>query len=198
MSACKKETIEGFNAYVTELRKKETGNCRFTLTQFDTIGIDVIHDSVPLNVVKKLNDETFVPRGMTPLYDAIGKTIHATEKQAGKKFKVLFVTLTDGEENSSCEFNSISIKSLIKKMEDENHWTFAYVGMGIAGFTAAVTLSAGTQGADNVLRTSHKNTGRAYSRLAGQTVSYMSCATNAAKSSDDFWAGKKSTEDEAE
>jgi von Willebrand factor type A domain-containing protein len=196
MTTCKDETINGFNNYVTQLRKKETGNCRFTLTQFDSLGIDIIHDAVPLKDVDKLNDETYQPRDFTPLYDAIGRTIRDTEKKAGTKFKVLFVTLTDGQENASREFNKDSIKALIKKMEDENHWTFAYVGVGFDGFSAATVLAMGTQGAGNVLRTSGKNTVKAYGRLAGQTVNYMSCAINATKCSTDFWAGNKSTEDD--
>jgi len=39
MDQCLAETIRGFNGYIKELRVKEDGTMRFTLTQFDSIGM---------------------------------------------------------------------------------------------------------------------------------------------------------------
>lgn len=196
MSSCKEETIKGFNGYLAELRKKSGDDMRFTLTQFDTVSIDIVHDGVPLDEVDELSNKNYEPRGGTPLYDAMGKTIRATSKSAGDKCKVLFVTLTDGEENSSSEWNSESIKKLIKEMESDKHWTFAYIGMGLNGWQATKTLSVGTMSASNVLRTSGKNAGMAYRHLAGQTVCYAASAASGQSVCQDFFAGKTSTEDE--
>jgi uncharacterized protein YegL len=197
MSSCKEETIKGFNGYIQVLRTEDkAGQNRFTLTQFDSISVDIIHDAVPIKQVKELTDETFQPRSWTPLYDAIGKVIRETEKQAGEKYKVLFVTLTDGQENSSTEWTNESVKKLIKEKEEQHHWTFAYIGVGVEGFAATQAVAAGTVGATNVLRTSGKNTIKAYARFAGQTMCYMSSTDNVMASSADFWAGKTTTEDE--
>lgn len=197
MDACKTETIKGFNSYIEELRAKDKkGEMRFTLTQFDSEAVDIIHDAVPLKEVRALTDETFTPRAFTPLYDAIGKTIRATEAKATGKYKVLFVTLTDGQENASTEWNSDSIKVLIKKKEDEAHWTFAYIGMGIVGWAATTVIAAGTSGASNVLRTTYGKTGQAYARFAGATVAYACSTGNLKCSAQNLWGSTNATTEE--
>lgn len=176
MDACRDETIKGFNGYLDELRKDGGSGIRFTLTQFDSIAVEVVHDAVVLKDVDKLTDETYQPRASTPLHDAIGKTIRATEESAGEKYKVLFVTLTDGQENASSEWNSESIKRLIKEKEEKSKWTFAYIGVGLNGFAATQAVAKGTSGASNVLRSSHKNTQMAYRSLARVSRKYAANA----------------------
>jgi len=196
MQKCKDETIKGFNSYIEQLRAKDKGTMRFTLTQFDSEAVDLIHDAVPLKDVRKLTDETYTPRSFTPLYDAIGRTIRATEAKTTGEYKVLFVTLTDGQENASTEWNSDSIKVLIKSKEDKAHWTFAYIGVGIQGWAATSTIAAGTSGASNVLRSSHQNTGKAYARFAGATVAYACSTGNLDCSVQNLWGPDATTEDE--
>ena len=114
--------------------------------------------------------DTYIPRAMTPLYDSIGKTIRAIEEKA-KGSKVLFVTLTDGNENASREWTSASIKTLIKHKEDADKWTFAYIGVGQEAWAQTEHLAAGTQGATNVLRaTRGSNTQAAYGHMAKATM----------------------------
>ena len=79
MNSCKDETITGFNAYISGLTDPKM---KFTLTQFDSQGIDIIHNAVPLSKVECLTQKSYVPRGSTPLFDAIGKTVRATEQEA--------------------------------------------------------------------------------------------------------------------
>jgi len=172
MESCKQETITGFNGYLNGLKGSEM---RFTLTQFDTQGIDIIHDAVALKDVRKLTESTYVPRGGTPLYDAIGRTVRATEA-AAKDCNVLFVTLTDGEENSSREWNKSTIQSLIKEMEGKG-WTFAHIGVGVDGFAATQSYSAGTQSASNVLRSEVGDSKGRFSRMARATAMYCTSAS---------------------
>lgn len=187
MDQCLAETIRGFNGYIKELRVKEDGTMRFTLTQFDSIGIDTLHDAVPLKEVKELNPENYSPRGYTPLYDAIGRTIRQTEKQAGTKYKVLFVSLTDGLENASTEWTSDSVKTLIKSKEEKDKWTFAYIGVGPQGWLATSALAHGTVGASNILHSTHKDTGKVYARFAGATMSYACSTQNVDASAQNLW-----------
>lgn len=170
MASVKQETIGGFNGYLDELlKKKESKNIRFALTQFDTVGIDLVHDCVLLAKVDKLTDNTYQPRGGTPLYDAIGRTIRATQDKVNGD-KVLFVTLTDGEENSSSEWTQATIKDLIKEKEEKEKWTFSYIGVGPEAWKANERLSAGTLGASNVLRATGANTSKAYGLMARATM----------------------------
>lgn len=189
MKACQDETISGFNAYVDQLEKDQTDGARFTLTQFDTQGIDIVHNAVPLKKVARLDQKTYVPRGGTPLYDALGRTINATMKQAGTKFKVLFVTLTDGEENSSREFDLEQIQKLIKEMEDKYAWTFAHIGVGAEGWAATRKYAFGTQSVTNVLHIDRENVHATMRQAGGQSVSYMASMTNCAAPDTAFWSG---------
>lgn len=180
MQTVKQETIGGFNGYLDELRKKrEADDIRFHFRQFDTLSLDVVQDCA-LRDVRKLTEETYQPRGGTPLYDAIGKTIKALEnarhEKATGKAKVLFVTLTDGQENSSSEWNHKGIQTLIKEKEDKDKWTFAYIGVGPDAWAANERLAAGTQGYSNVLRSTRANTQSAYKAMAGATMARVSTA----------------------
>lgn len=195
MESVKKETIGGFNGYLDELLKKpESKDIIFHFTQFDTVSIDNVCDCVPLKQVAKLNDKTYEPRGGTPLYDAIGRTIREIQTKANGH-KVLFVTLTDGEENSSSEWNQETIKTLIKEKEDKDKWTFAYIGVGPEAWEANARLSAGTSGASNVLRaTRGKNTQKAYSHLVSATS--MRCMVDGGKSLTSVYEGQQLDQDE--
>lgn len=189
MAACKDETIKGFNGYIEELSKQKNGEIRFTLTQFDSIAVDIVHDAVPLNRVARLTDETYTPRANTPLYDAIGKTVRATEKQAGETYKVLFVTLTDGLENASSEWHEEAIRQLIKEREDKDHWTFAHIGVGANGWASTARYSAGTKSASNVLKIQPKQTKQVYRSFARATRSYACNASAGGQSVSALWSG---------
>lgn len=185
MASCKQEVIGGFNAYVDGL--KDEKDMRFTLTQFDSGGIDILHDAVPVNRVAKMTDKTYQPRGNTPLYDAMGKTIRAAQQKAGDKYKVLFVTQTDGQENASSEWNHQSIRELIKSMEDKEHWTFVYLGMGLMGWNQMRDLSHGTQSVGNVMNFSIPNTKKAFAANVKATQMYDRCCATGQSVSASFY-----------
>lgn len=195
MASVKTETTGGFNGYLdTLLQKEESKDIKFHFTQFDSISVDVVHDCVPLKAVSRLTDETYQPRANTPLYDAIGKTIRAIESKANSH-KVLFVVLTDGEENSSSEWNDRTIKTLIKEKEDKDKWTFSYIGVGPDAWAANARLAQGTQGASNVLRaTRGKNTQKAYGMMASATM--MRCSAAGGQSLSSVYHGKQLDQDD--
>jgi hypothetical protein len=80
MLSIKGQTIAGFNEYLANLQAgNETKKARFTLTKFNSQKVEVVNDDVKLIDVKPLTSETYTPDHMTPLYDAIGRTIAALE-----------------------------------------------------------------------------------------------------------------------
>lgn len=129
MARTKQDTEGGFNHFIEDQRKLP-GECKFTLVQFDT-AYESVYRAVPLQEVKPLN---LVPRGGTALLDAIGRTINETGarlaamQEADRPAKVLFVIITDGEENSSKEFNHAQIFGLITQQQDQYQWTFVFIG----------------------------------------------------------------------
>lgn len=127
MFPVKKDTIGGFNNYLKNLKKERRGKpTDFTLTLFNTAETEIRHDSVPLSRVNKLTNRNYVPAAATPLYDAIGQTIRSLEKQNGNS-KSLVVILTDGQENSSVEWNKQTIQQLIEEKQKDG-WAFIYLG----------------------------------------------------------------------
>jgi len=139
MASCKADTIGGFNTLLEDQQKQE-GEAVFTLTQFDT-EYDIVYNGVDIKKVKPLDGITFVPRGATALLDAIGRTIEATKavvRPGGGTCKdcpdfkqetgVVFVVITDGEENSSQEFNHDQIMNMIKQCREQFRWEFVFLG----------------------------------------------------------------------
>jgi 5S rRNA maturation endonuclease (ribonuclease M5) len=95
-----------------------------TLIQFDD-RYEVNYKSMPIaEVAELIEKETYITRGSTALYDAIGKTIN--ELQTDRD--VIFVIITDGYENASREFRGEAIKKMIETLETENKWKFVYLG----------------------------------------------------------------------
>lgn len=170
MSPVKTETIGSFNGYLDGL--KDAG-LLVKAVQFDSQGIDQIFDFVPPSKATRLNDKTYVPRAYTPLYDAIGQTVRTTRQECKGESKVMFVVLTDGNENASMEFNDASVKALIKECEDRDKWTFAYIGMGIEGWNAVQNMAAGTQSASNVRNVTRSRKG---SIISGQSMAHATMA----------------------
>ena len=117
------EPIQGLNSFYT--KQKESGDFTSTLVFFSN---DVIfhHQNINGKDVPTLTNKDYYCNGMTALYDAIGKSI---EYQRNIKTEnVIFVILTDGHENASCEYRKHTIRTLIENMEKEHKWLFIYLG----------------------------------------------------------------------
>ena len=134
MQSMASDVVGGFNSFLST-QKADGPDAVMSVIQFDTEDAhEVLADGVPIADVRDLSGATFVPRGGTPLYDAMGHaiadaTIRAEQRRAtGQKAEeILFVTFTDGEENSSREYDRASLFELVKKREADG-WTFAYLG----------------------------------------------------------------------
>lgn len=124
-------TIQGFNGYIKELQADKNAQFYMTLTQFDSIHHTPVFVGKPIKDVPLLSRESYKPGQSTPLYDAIGKTIKATEEWLAKEpnAAVVFVIQTDGYENASNEFRLDAIKARIAEKTKQG-WTFAYLGAG--------------------------------------------------------------------
>lgn len=126
------DTIGGFNRFLED-QKKAHGTATITLRQFDTEH-DVVIDAKNIHEAKPLDNTTFVPRGSTALLDAIGIGVDATGKRLGdlpepqRPGKVVFVIITDGQENASVRFNHKQIDEKIRLQRDTYKWEFVFLG----------------------------------------------------------------------
>lgn len=151
MSSIASDTIGGVNTFL-EGQRKVPGACTFTLIQFDAQDPhEVVQDFVNMADAKDLTPATFVPRGSTPLYDAMCKAVAATEKKLAslnpRPGKVVFVVVTDGEENCSQECVKSDAVAAVKRCEAQG-WNVVYLGVGIDAMDDAGQL--GVKGASTL------------------------------------------------
>jgi hypothetical protein len=122
MRSIAQETVEGFNKFLLEQQNSE-GEAYITLVQFDD-RYEMNYKSIPVKEAQPLIlGENFIPRGSTALLDAIGKTIEELETERD----VVFVIITDGEENSSKTYKKEAINRMIDTLQEEEEWKFLFL-----------------------------------------------------------------------
>lgn len=144
MGRVQADVVGGFNAFVEDQRKIKAP-CRLSLHQFDSTGLgmsfDTVYDAVPLADVREMTLADFQPRGMTPLYDAVGRAVTTTQARAdaAKAEDVVVVIFTDGLENSSHEYTAEAVRTLVKAKEEAG-WTFTFLGAGIDAYAVGSVI----------------------------------------------------------
>lgn len=132
----------------------EPGQLTVTMVEFDNSCDDVARmATAPF-------DYTLRPRGGTALVDAVGREITRTGEdlaalpEAERPSTVLFVVVTDGQENSSSEFTLETVRAAINRQRISFNWQFQFIGAGEAAWqgrdldvqsTAFTKTSRGTQ-----------------------------------------------------
>lgn len=138
MASILDDTQKGFDYFIKE-QKKVIGDCSFTLVQFDTV-YEFVYNAVNLQSVGRL---TLKPRGGTALLDAVGRAINETGDylkelpEFNRPEKVIFVIITDGEENSSKEYTKQKVRGMIEHQSTKYSWQFVYLGANQDAFQEA-------------------------------------------------------------
>jgi hypothetical protein len=117
------DTIGGFNAFVDT--QKSLGGT-MSLYLFDN-EFDIVYEDTRIENVRILTEKTFIPRGSTALYDAIGKVISRVSKETNTQYDIKIIIMTDGYENSSKKYTADHIKDLIE-IHSKLGWNFMYMG----------------------------------------------------------------------
>ena len=84
-----------------------------------------------------MEEKDYVAAGSTALIDAIGYSIKHIDsvykyiREEDIPNHILFVIITDGEENSSIEYSSDEVKRMIKERQDNKNWEFVFIGANI-------------------------------------------------------------------
>lgn len=139
------EALTSVNAYADSFAADAPGaeiagadiKTAVTLAVFDHqdgLQFDVLRDKVdPAHWNKVTNDEAN-PRGMTPLYDAIGRIVSRAEADAPEK--AVIVIMTDGLENSSSELTKQGAKAALDRARAKG-WEVVFLGAEFASFSDA-------------------------------------------------------------
>jgi len=129
MQSIKEATITAFNSFIKE-QKKDGLPTNLSFIQFDD-QYEKNYTEKDIHLAKELNAETFEPRGMTALLDAIGTTIRSTKKRIKnskqKSDKVIIAIITDGYENASTKYTREKIFKMIRKREEKDNWKVVFL-----------------------------------------------------------------------
>lgn len=143
MESVRSDVVGGFNSFLAATRAQD-GEARLTLVQFDTVDpAEVVLSDVLVGDVPPLTEATFVPRGATPLLDATGLFIARIEERMAERAAaglpaedVTVVTITDGEENSSCELKLADVVATVDRLRKAG-WTFVFLSADIGAYDEA-------------------------------------------------------------
>jgi uncharacterized protein YegL len=139
MSNLVDDTIGGFNS-VLQQQKAQEDQAYITTMLFDH-QFRWLHDHLDLRYVKPITRQQYLPSGCTALYDAIGQTIAKLDNitEAEDNANVLMVIITDGQENSSREFEGGRIRKMVEARREKG-WEFLFLGANIDSFAVSEGL----------------------------------------------------------
>ncbi len=151
MASIADDIVGGFNTYI-EQQRNAAGKARMTLVQFDSGDpFEVLIDGEDIDRVNDLDPNRYMPRGNTPLWDAVGQMISRidneilTRADAGEPIEdQLVLIVTDGFENASREFDGHTLANLIEARKNRS-WTFVFIGSDESTFAegARIRVSSG-------------------------------------------------------
>jgi hypothetical protein len=177
MASIIEDTIGGFNTFL-KAQKEAEGEATLSLVEFAkghqfhnnwnaweyrgdskyNIRVDTKYSFMPIGAVQPLSTANYIPQGMTPLLDTIGDTLDKTGialramPESERPSKVLFVIITDGEENASHVYNFQKINEMIQHQNIVYKWEFVFLGANQdaireaskMGIHASTSMSYGT------------------------------------------------------
>lgn len=135
------EALSSVNAYADGLNALDGGpsvDASLTVATFDSqdgLQFDIVRKTIDPQNWRKLTDDDATPRGMTPLYDAIGRIVALAETD--KPEKAVIVIMTDGEENSSREVTKDGARAALDRVRAKG-WEVVFLGAEFSNFSDAV------------------------------------------------------------
>ena len=172
MSHLAGQTIEQFNGFITEQKTVKDAQILGTLTTFSNSPRH-LYIARPIDQVPELTTVNYHPSGCTALFDAINASMQTVEnsmRREDEKTGVLFVIITDGQENASEEFSAHNdglnrIRAMIGRRKEEG-WNFVFLGADLDKWHGE------NLGIHSSIRVSKSNTKQMYKALARSTSLY--------------------------
>jgi uncharacterized protein YegL len=176
MASIRNDAIGGFNTFLED-QKKLPDKAKTTVVLFDDEYL-LLHNGVDLENVKPLTEKTYVPRGTTALYDAIGRTISAIDARVSGTTdqKVILAILTDGQENASREFKKSKIIEMIQSREKMG-WCILYLSASASAFADASMIGVSSNNTMSFVPDS-KGMHKAYSTMSASFSDYRSSTSS--------------------
>lgn len=145
MNPYRTAVVNGFNDFLTE-QKTFQNKCLLTLTKFDTRGQRTPYVDLDINMVPSMASNMYCPDAATNLNDTIYNRILSVKERTsswGIKPNVLFVIMTDGQDNAS-SIKSHEIKNMVTAGYEDG-WAFMFLGAHAKSMTQAFELGFSEQ-----------------------------------------------------
>lgn len=165
MSSIQVDMENGLNNFIKE-QQAEPGNVRLSLYSFDSYGVDEHCVDVAIKDAPRFK---LVPRASTPLYYSMMNVIDRTLKRHSKTVpnKVIYVVITDGQENTNRGVSRADIDAKIAELRDKKLWNIVFMGcrfnaseygqdMGIKQYST-MTFKDNKRGIDNAFESLSKS-----------------------------------------
>ncbi len=184
MSGLESDTIGGFNSMLKKQRAID-GECRITTVLFND-NYKLLHDRIDIRAVSPMTENEYQVGGSTALIDAIGITINKlvnVQKSTAEEYraeKVMFVIITDGEENSSREYSAERVRAMIGQEKEKYGWEFVFLGANIDAVQTAGRFGIGADRAADYVADSEGTTLN-FEMMSQAVAQYrkMSCISDA-------------------
>lgn len=168
------EALNSVNTFAEGLATKEEGEigdvaAKVTLAVFDAqdgLQFDVLRRETDAGAWSNVTDDEASPRGMTPLFDSIGRIVGMAE--GDNPDKALLVIMTDGMENASREVTKDGAKAALDRARAKG-WEVVFLGAEFANFDDAEGVG---QAAAKNMAVSKDNLGETMQRLSKKSRSY--------------------------
>jgi hypothetical protein len=137
---------------------------------------EIIAENVTLDQVPLITQDIYKPRGQTPLYDAIGQGITSLDAHLSNlttvqaAVDIIFVIVTDGQENASRHYTRLHIMDLIKTKELSG-WKFIFLSSDLSAVIEARSFAV--REARSVLF-DKENTADSFSLMSRKIANYLS------------------------
>jgi Mg-chelatase subunit ChlD len=179
MCGLEDDTVGGLNSVLEENRKAD-GEAIVSIVEFDNSS-EVIVDRTNLRDVRPLSRKDYRVGGCTALLDAVGDAIRHTARVQGympdghKAGKVMFVIITDGQENASRRRTYAEVKQMIEESRSAG-WEFVFLGANIDAAAEAARMGIPRAAASEYV-SDGMGTAVAYEAVACATRAVRSCGS---------------------
>ncbi len=182
-----KQALDGVNETLNTIRQSQTEDDSqrhfVSLVAFDSSHLRFIYNGTPAEKTKDITTEQYRPGECTPLYDAMGVSIHDLRTRVADEDIVMVTVITDGEENSSQVYTSAMVKALVDELRLKG-WTFTYLGANQDVEAVATDLNidnymafeASEEGAQDMWKQECKMRKRYYSLMADLPEDELYCS----------------------
>lgn len=188
------EALSSVNAYADGLAALDGGprvDADITLAVFDAqdgLQFDILRREVDARDWRDVAASEVSPRGMTPLYDAIGRIVSLAETD--RPDKAIIVIMTDGEENASREMTKTSARAALDRVRAKG-WEVVFLGAEFSNFDDAEGVG---QTSSRNMAVSKDQLSDSMNRLAQKSKNYAAGAAPSVEWNDEDRAAAKEEE----